>query len=132
MMNRKKKNLTILVIAILNLILTFVAMIKLKAMIPINVFAKDITKMCSKELLLILPIIVLIISVFQVLYRIKTMDKKVDEVWDLLIEYGVATQEELELVTCINGYNIDTLNDVIYARTGYQNIEQIQDEITEV
>ena len=30
MMNRKKKNLTILVIAILNLILTFVAMIKLK------------------------------------------------------------------------------------------------------
>lgn len=52
------------------------------------------------------------------------MDKKVDEVWGLLIEYGVATQEELELVTCINGYNIDTLNDVIYARTGYKNIEQ--------
>ena len=25
------------------------------------------------------------------------MDKKVDKVWDLLIEYGVATQEELEL-----------------------------------
>ena len=36
------------------------------------------------------------------------MDKEVNEVWDLLIEYGVATQEELELVTCINGYNIDT------------------------
>ena len=60
------------------------------------------------------------------------MNKTIDEVWDLLIEYGVATQEELELVTCINGYNIDTLNDVIYARTGYQNIEQIQDEIAEV
>lgn len=60
------------------------------------------------------------------------MDKKVDEVWDLLIKYGVATQEELELVTYINGYNIDTLNDVIYVRTGYQNIEQIQDEIAEV
>ena len=57
------------------------------------------------------------------------MDKKVDEVWDLLIEYGVATQEELKLITCINGYNIDTLNDVIYARTGYRDIEQVQDEI---
>ena len=55
------------------------------------------------------------------------MDKKVDEVWDLLIEYGIATQEELELITCINSYNIDTLNDVIYARTGYRDIEQIQD-----
>ena len=62
----------------------------------------------------------------------KIMNKKVDEVWDLLIEYRVATQEELELVTCINGYNIDTLNDVIYVRTGYRNIEQIQDEMAEV
>ena len=60
------------------------------------------------------------------------MDRTINEVWDLLIEYGVATQEELELITCINGYNIDTLNDVIYARTGYQDIEQLQDEIAEV
>lgn len=57
------------------------------------------------------------------------MDKTINEVWDLLIEYGVATQEELELVTCINGYNMDTMNSVIYARTGYQNIDQLQDEI---
>jgi hypothetical protein len=60
------------------------------------------------------------------------MDKKVNEVWGLLIEYGVATQKELELVTCINGYNIDPLNDVIYARTGYRNIEQLEDELREV
>ena len=57
------------------------------------------------------------------------MDKKVDEVWDLLIEYGIATQEELELVTCINGYNMDTMNDVIYARTGYRDIDQLTEEI---
>ena len=56
------------------------------------------------------------------------MNRQLNEVWDLLIEYGVATQEELELVTCINGYNIDALNDVIYARTGYRNIDQLQNE----
>lgn len=56
------------------------------------------------------------------------MDKTFDEVWDFLIEYGIATQEELNLVTCINGYSIDTLNDVIYARTGYRDIEQLEDE----
>ena len=72
MMNRKKKNMTILGVAILNLILTCVAIFKLKAMVPINIFQHDIQKMCSKELLLILPVIVLIISVFQVLYRIKS------------------------------------------------------------
>ena len=57
------------------------------------------------------------------------MNRQINEVWDLLIEYGVATQEELELVTCINGYNIDALNDVIYARTGYRNIDQLTEEI---
>lgn len=57
------------------------------------------------------------------------MDKTIDEVWDLLIEYGVANQEELRLVTCINGYNMDTMNDVIYARTGYRDIDQLQNEI---
>lgn len=57
------------------------------------------------------------------------MDKTINEVWDLLIEYGIATQEELELVTCINGYNMDTMNDVIYARTGYRDIDQLTEEI---
>lgn len=57
------------------------------------------------------------------------MDKTINEVWDLLIEYGVATQEELELVTCINGYNMDALNDVIYARTGYRNIDQVIEDM---
>lgn len=57
------------------------------------------------------------------------MDKTISEVWDLLIEYGVATQEELELVTCINGYNIDTLNDIIYVRTGYRNIDQVMEDM---
>ena len=60
------------------------------------------------------------------------MNKTINEVWDLLIEYGIATQEELDLVTCINGYNMDTMNDVIYARTGYRNIEQLEDEPEEV
>ena len=57
------------------------------------------------------------------------MDKKVDEIWDLLIEYDIATQEELELVTDINGYNIKTMNDVIFARTPYRNIEQLMGSV---
>ena len=48
-------------------------------------------------------------------------------IWDAIIEHGIATEEELKLVTAINGYNSDTLNDVIYVRTGYRNIEQFDD-----
>lgn len=89
MMNRKKKNLTIFGFAILNLLLTIVAMTKLKAMIPINLFEKEISKMCSKEYLLVLPIVVIIISVLQIIYRMKTMDKVVTT--GKIIEDGMFT-----------------------------------------
>ena len=53
----------------------------------------------------------------------------VSRMWDIIVEeYAIATWEELELITAINGYNEDTLNDVIYVRTGYRNIEQLLDE----
>lgn len=48
----------------------------------------------------------------------------IGEIWDAIIMYGIATEEELQLVTCINGYNEEALNDVVYIRTGYRTIEQ--------
>ena len=47
--------------------------------------------------------------------------------WDYLIENGIATEEELRLITSINGYNETSLNDVLYVRTGYRNISQMED-----
>ena len=57
------------------------------------------------------------------------MNYTTGQVWDLLLQYDVATENELKLVTTINGYNIDTLNDVLYARTGLRSIEQMINEI---
>lgn len=45
-----------------------------------------------------------------------------------LIEMGIATEEEINLVTKINGYTGETLNDILYVRTGYRSFEQIQGE----
>lgn len=56
------------------------------------------------------------------------MNREIERVWKVLVDTGIATDEELQLVTSINGYNIDTLNDVIYVRTGYHNIEQLEME----
>ena len=55
------------------------------------------------------------------------MKRTLDEIWDLLIELNIATQEEIQLVTTINGYNEETLNGIIYAKTGYRDIEQLED-----
>ena len=50
-----------------------------------------------------------------------------DKVWDFIIEYEIATQSELELITGINGYKLTVLNDVIYYKTGYRDMEQYLD-----
>ena len=50
------------------------------------------------------------------------------EMWDYLTESGIATEDELKLVTDINGYNEETMLDVLYARTGYRNFEQLEEE----
>ena len=56
------------------------------------------------------------------------MSRNIEDVWRLLVDMEIATDEELQLVTSINGYNIDTLNDIIYVRTGYHDIEQLEME----
>ena len=45
-----------------------------------------------------------------------------------LIENNIATEEEITLVCAINGFNTETLDDILYARTGYRSFEQLMDE----
>lgn len=49
---------------------------------------------------------------------------KVDKYYNLLIDSGIVSKEALDLITTINGYSIDTLNDVLYALTGERDIEE--------
>lgn len=56
------------------------------------------------------------------------MMDSITDIWDYLVNNGIATDDELQLITSINGYNIDTLNDVIYVRTGYRDIETLLEE----
>ncbi len=49
-----------------------------------------------------------------------------DEVWDALIEYEFATEDELRLVCHINGSSIETLNDVLEVRTTYKDWSQFK------
>lgn len=45
-----------------------------------------------------------------------------------LIENYIATEEEVILVCNINGHTQETLEDILYARTGYRSFEQIKEE----
>lgn len=52
----------------------------------------------------------------------------VNELWDNLLEQELFTEAELQLITNINGYNVETLNDAIYARYGYGIDKKRRDE----
>jgi len=49
------------------------------------------------------------------------------DLWEYLIDNAIATEEELQLVTSINGYNEESLNSILYVRTGYNSIAQIEE-----
>lgn len=53
--------------------------------------------------------------------------EKLNEKWDILISMGVS-EESLQLITTINGYNDTTLNDVLYARFGIRDFEELERE----
>ena len=52
---------------------------------------------------------------------------EVNEIYCALIDNSYFTEEELRLVTDINGWSIETLNDCIYARYGYHSYEQLEE-----
>ena len=50
-------------------------------------------------------------------------------IYQCLIDGDFFTEAELLLVTNINGASIKTLNDCIYARYGYNNYEQLTEDL---
>lgn len=47
-----------------------------------------------------------------------------EQYYNYLCESGLASVETLNIITSINGYNEDTLNDILYCVSGYRDIEQ--------
>ena len=52
----------------------------------------------------------------------------VNVLWDELLENELFTWDELKLLTNINGYSVETLNDAIYSRYGYRDYEQMMED----
>lgn len=55
------------------------------------------------------------------------MDKELNEKYDKLIEMGVS-EETLDIITSINGWNNETFDNVLYAKFGYTTFEQLEEE----
>ncbi len=47
-----------------------------------------------------------------------------NDFYNFLVEYGIATEDELDLVTNCYGFTIDTFERVLYYQEGYRTMEQ--------
>lgn len=50
--------------------------------------------------------------------------EKIDTMWDILRALDIENQT-LQVVTAINGYSVETLEEVLYAVTGYRDFDQV-------
>ena len=53
----------------------------------------------------------------------------VNVLWDELLECDLFTEKELQLLTNINGYSVETLNEALFARYGYRDYNQMMEEL---
>ena len=57
--------------------------------------------------------------------KMKQQDMTLGKKWDKLLEIGVEEQT-LQVVTAINGFNHETLEDILYCITGYRDFNELQ------
>lgn len=55
------------------------------------------------------------------------MNKQIDKLWDLLVNYELASESTLQLITRLNGYSLETMENVLYVLTGYHSYEQFME-----
>ena len=48
--------------------------------------------------------------------------------WDFIVDNNIATEDEVRLVSDINGWSEKTMTDIIYAKIGLRSYEQCKDE----
>ena len=56
------------------------------------------------------------------------MIEREEYIWSKLVELDIATDDEILLVTKILNSSEETLNSILYVRTGYRDLEQMFDE----
>ena len=51
--------------------------------------------------------------------------------WTTMVNMGICTDEELGLATALCGKSLQTMESVLYVRTGYRSLEQMFEEWAE-
>lgn len=48
---------------------------------------------------------------------------------ETMTELGICNDDEVRLVSAINGYSLESMLDILYVRTGYRSLDQFFDSM---
>ena len=68
-------------------------------------------------------------KVCNVEYDINDFNSVEDLLYYYYIDSGMFTQDELDLITHVNDWNVETFNDALFSRYGYRDLEQMLEEV---
>ncbi len=52
----------------------------------------------------------------------------VERMQEILIEWFNVSEETMRIITAINGYNEDTMKDILFVVAGYRDFDQLEEE----
>ena len=55
------------------------------------------------------------------------MTKEYNNLFDVLLDHQIATEEEIRLVSYINGHNLESLESILSVRCGYGTLSQYKE-----
>lgn len=53
----------------------------------------------------------------------------ITEMWDVLVTLFNVSSDTLNIITSINGYNEDTMCDILYVVSGYRDFDDVKGDI---
>lgn len=56
-------------------------------------------------------------------------DNELEYLVNTMVELGICNDDEVRLVSAINGYSIESMLDILYVRTGFRSLDQLFDSI---
>lgn len=55
----------------------------------------------------------------------------VQDMEDILIEYGICSEEFADGAICVGGWNVETMKRILFYKTGFRNFDQLLQELEE-
>jgi len=55
------------------------------------------------------------------------MREEFNNLFDVLLDHQIATEEEIRLISCINGHTLESLESILFARCGYRSLSQYKE-----